>query len=298
MQIFQMPDQNLIIKRILLVYKRSIYKQQVLDGKNDHLKKLLQKKHFTTKNLIDAYKKNQKAIQMVKHIVTRHKIKCQLSARGHLQNINKYDLILALGGDGTFLRTAQHVRQALIMGINSQPGVSVGALCSVTIDDLNQKLDEILSGHYKIKELSRIQIKLNGKVMARESVNDVLFSNNSPAATSRYIIAHDHKSEEHKSSGVWISTAKGSTAAIHAAGGEIMSDDDERLQFHTRELYQGKLAPYKITKGYIESRTPLKIISKMIKSQIFLDGPTTHYPVKFGDELIFSLSKNKLRVVS
>jgi len=89
----------------------------------------------------------------------------------------------------------------------------------------------------------------------------------------------------------------GSTAAIHAAGGMPQPSHDNRLQFLTREPYQGIYHPYIITKGFIENGDKLVITSKMIKSRIYLDGPTKFYALEYGDKITMSLSKKYLKII-
>ena len=68
----------------------------------------------------------------------------------------------------------------------------------------------------------------------------------SPAETTRYELQFNKKVEEHKSSGLWLSTAIGSTAAISAAGGQELAFDSQLSQYIVRELYKPK--------GYVEPR--------------------------------------------
>ena len=206
-------------------------------------------------------------------------------------------MIVTIGGDGTVLRAAQYVKNQLILGINSVPDVSVGALCSIKINEIEEKIAQIAQGKIKVKNLSRIKLQINNKALSFEPINDILFTNISPAGTSRYLIAVNQKKEEHKSSGLWVSTPSGSTAAIFAAGGQKQKPTDKRIQYLVREPYEGIYNPYSLTKGFIAKGKKLTITSKMIQSKIYLDGPTTHFPIYYGDKITFSLSKNILKMV-
>ena len=209
-----------------------------------------------------------------------------------------HDLVITVGGDGTFLRTASHLKtNQLILGINSVPEVSTGALCAIKINEFSQIVPQLMNGDYKIFKMPRIAIHINGKKLPIEAINDVLFTNGSPAATSRYIISFKRKCEEHKSSGIWISTASGSTAAIHAAGGTIQKKNDDRLQLLVREPYQGIYNPYKITRLFLKKNEKVSLISKMIKSSIYLDGPTTHCQILYGDHITFSRSTRNVHTI-
>lgn len=286
------------IKKVLIVYKRSVYQKYVLDENSEKIKDLIDQNHVSTLSLIKSHERNLKSLELLRNTLEQNSVKYKLSSRSLLQDIHDYDLILSLGGDGTFLRTVKHIRDGLVMGINSLPNESVGALCTASIEHFVDKFKDILSGNFKIKYLPRLAAKLNGKPLAYTAVNDILFTNSSPGATSRYLLMFDDKSEDHKSSGIWISTPSGSTAAIHAAGGEKMSAGDARFQFCIREPYQGISHPYKLTHGFVAQGKELKIISKMIKSRLYLDGPTSPFTIEYGTELSIFLSDQKLKVIA
>jgi len=67
--------------------------------------------------------------------------------------------------------------------------------------------------------LTRMRVERDGEVLHRRVLNDALFCHRSPAATTRYIISHEGREEHHKSSGVWVGPAAGSTAAVPARRG-------------------------------------------------------------------------------
>ena len=87
-------------------------------------------------------------------------------------------------------------------------------------------------------------------------------------------------------SGVWISTAAGSTAAIRAAGGRVMPPRSKRLQFLVREPLPEHRAvagqQSTITRGFITENESLTIRSKTDTAKLFVDGPHVVFPVEFG----------------
>lgn len=286
------------IKKVLIVYKRSVYQKYVLDEDNEKIKNLINKNHVSTLSLVKSHERNLKSLELLRTTLEKHGIKYKLSSRSLLEDIHDYDLILSLGGDGTFLRTVKHISDGLVMGINSLPNESVGALCTASIENFVDKFRDILSGNFKIKYMPRLSAKLNGELLPYTAVNDILFTNSSPGATSRYILTFKDKNEDHKSSGIWISTPSGSTAAIHAAGGRKMPADDTRFQFCIREPYQDISHPYTLTHGFVEKGEELEIISKMIKSRLYMDGPTSPFTIEYGNELGIFLSDQKLKVIA
>jgi NAD+ kinase len=121
------------------------------------------------------------------------------------------------------------------------------------------------------------------------ALNDFLFAAASPAATTRYRVGFQGRIESHRSSGIWIATATGSTAAISAAGGVPMDASDQHLQFLVRELYHRKEEGLVITHGFadptqddfwIENHCPAAILA--------LDGEKQVIKINFGDVIRFT----------
>ncbi|MBU1918241.1 NAD(+)/NADH kinase [bacterium] len=286
------------IERIFVVYKRSVFQKYFLELKNYKISNLIHKRHPLTKGMIKTHHQHMNSLKVIKEVLNNSGIKYRMSTRSHSTNFKGFDLVITIGGDGTFLRATHYIKDQLILGINSVPTQSVGAHCSIHYDAFAEKLQEIISGKYKIRELPRMRIKINRKTLPIEPINDLLFTNYSPAATSRYIISHGTHMEEHKSSGIWISTAIGSSAAVHATGGHIQKISDKRLQYIVREPYVAPHdKPYKVIHGYFKGQEQLKIMSKMLKARIFLDGPTAYFNIDYGDAVTIARSQKVVRVV-
>lgn len=285
------------IKKAYIIYKKSVYQKYVLDEAIPRLKQLLRSNHFSTRYLFNTHKKHSHAIQTVETVLEELGIDYKISSRTDLESFKTYDLIITLGGDGTVLRAAQHVKNQMVLGVNTVPSVSVGALCAVKIKEFKDAMRQIALGHFKEIKAARMTVRVNGKKLDHQPINDILFTNISPAGTSRYIIQSNGKKEEHKSSGMWISTASGSTAAILAAGGKKQPLTDNRLQFLVREPYQGIYNPYKLTRGFVSPSKKITLTSKMIKSKLYFDGPTSSYAVEYGDRIEISLAKDNVHFV-
>ncbi len=285
-------------KKICLIHKRSLYQKYILEEDRKNLKALYKNKHLSTQSLKKAHDEHSQSVDLVKKTLDKAKIPYKVEHRHEVSNLKNFDLVITVGGDGTFLRTAHFVADQPILGVNSSPRHSVGALCSIQARAFPGKFEKILNGNFEVRLLPRMKIAINGKAVFDEAINDVLFTNHNPAATSRYFIRLGRKMEEHKSSGIWISTQAGSTAAIQAAGGMRMATRfDQHLQYLVREPYQGLYNPYQLSRGFIEANQALKIVNKMLHAQIFVDGPTTFYDLNYGDEVALQLSERRLKVI-
>ncbi len=187
-------------------------------------------------------------------------------------------LVITIGGDGTFLTVARHVGSTPMLGINSSPSTSTGHYCGATTHTFAAVLDGIQNGAAPVS-LTRIAAAIEGEPVHPFALNDVLFAHRSPVASSRYALRVDDRSELQLSSGIWVSTATGSTAAILSAGGTEMHFDDPRLQFRVREPYSRGENRLTLLSGFCEG---LEIVSRSDKNALFLDGHQEPVAVPFG----------------
>jgi len=149
------------------------------------------------------------------------------------------DLVLTLGGDGTFVKAAHLVEDSLILGINSNPETSEGVLTSITINEID-KLKNLNERKFETIERQRADVILNGKMLNEKAINEVYIGAASQFHTSRYKIKFKNKEEEQRSSGVIVSTGTGSEAWFLSAGGKPFHYKDKKLSFIVREPYFGK----------------------------------------------------------
>ena len=81
------------------------------------------------------------------------------------------DIVIALGGDGTMLRTLAQLLESNVPVIGVNFG-RVGFLASIRPDDLERNIERVFAGEYVVVELSTLQVRLNGD--RHVAVNDVV----------------------------------------------------------------------------------------------------------------------------
>ena len=206
------------------------------------------------------------------------------------------DLVISIGGDGTLLAASHHLGAGALLGVNSAPGDSVGHFCACRRADFPATLAAILDGRLRPRLLARLALRLDGRLLPEPALNDVLVAHPSPAATTRYRLEVGGRVEEHRSSGLWISTAAGSTAGIRSAGGRVMPRGSRRLQFRVRELLREPGRRYRLNRGFVPPRAALTVASKMPEGRLWIDGSRTAYPFPFGSRLVVSTDAPALRI--
>nr|MBA4404949.1 hypothetical protein [Nanoarchaeum sp.] len=238
------------------------------------------------------------------HIESLNKVKQKLEGRDYIflradRILEKYfediDLVITVGGDGTFIRAASFIKEKLIVGINSEPEYSEGALLSLKDDEL-YILDEILNGKYKIQKKIRIKIKINGKEIQNLALNEVYFGVSNQFHTSHYIISYKNAKEEQRSSGVLVATPSGSTAWYKSARGRPFKGN--KLKFIVREPYFGsRVFNPKLLKGEIEKGEKIEFISKRHDNSVVTLDSNYTYRLERGDKVEMEMSEFPLKVL-
>lgn len=218
--------------------------------------------------------------------------------RAGLRKAIAEDFIVTVGGDGTFLHASHFAGpRHLLLGVNSVPHASHGAFCSTDAERFEKALQRLLQGKAPITPLHRLVAKKNGKRLPILALNDILIANPSPAGTSRYELVLGRLKEEQKSSGLWISTPSGSSAAIRSAGGKLLAKHSRQFQFLVREPFQQGARKLRLLKGVLPPGQTVKVRIQMSKGALFVDGCHIRYDLKQGDVAEIGLSKEILWAV-
>jgi NAD+ kinase len=135
------------------------------------------------------------------------------------------DLVVVLGGDGTFLSAARSVRMQgpPLVGINLG---SLGFLTEIQRRDVTKALTAILKGEAEEERrlMLAVRVLCNGRLLASyTALNDVVLAKSSLARTVRLRVEVDgHPVSSYRSDGLIISTPTGSTAYSLSAGGPLV----------------------------------------------------------------------------
>jgi len=144
----------------------------------------------------------------------------RLGMKAEIAGNNKYDLIISLGGDGTFLSAAMKFfeKDLPIAGINLG---NLGYLSTVGKDELDEVLLNILDDNYKIEERVVLEASIDDKKMY--ALNDITINRASYVKMIKVDISLDGEyMDTYNGDGVIIGTPTGSTAYSLSAGGPIV----------------------------------------------------------------------------
>jgi len=283
------------IKNILLIYKRSNYTKYLIKRKK--LKKGKNRRLFKDEldQLKAAHDDHHRTLAVVTNALKVEKVNFKIYYRGHNINYKKYDLIITVGGDGTFLGAAKYITHQLILGVNSAPKHSVGRFCVAHHKNFASIIRKTLGGDFRYRYFQRLQVKHSQSKIVHHALNDVLISHKNPAVLCRYQIKVGSKQEKQRSSGIWIGTPAGSTGAIKSAGGRVLPAESKSFQYQTRELYAGKGGHYQLRKAVLKSTQKLSVVSLMNLGVVYIDGAHFYFPFDYGDQVEIQLSNSSLK---
>ncbi|XP_024394023.1 NADH kinase-like isoform X2 [Physcomitrium patens] len=274
-------------------------------------------------NLQDRHRVHEHTVRLCKDVLSRRQahIQFEMHLRDELQSpIRDIDLVITVGGDGTLLQASHYLDSSIpVLGVNSDPtqideveenlgrfdaNRSSGHLCGATAENFEQMLDDILNGTMEPAEVTRIATFIDGVKIDTPALNDILIAHPSPAAISRCSFSIEKQSTEEllipvihsRSSGLRISTATGSTAAMKSAGGTVMPLLSSKLQYMVREPNSPHPKYTSFLKGFVEDDHVLQVDWRSRKGIIYVDGSHLCYPISFGSKIGVSNCAPPLRI--
>jgi len=284
--------------RVLAVYKKSTYDIYVRERKHVRVQQLLDDGDHSVRNLRRAHERHKLALQRARETMQAAGVKATFRHRSGPVGVEDFDLIVTLGGDGTLL-WASHLAGAGLpmLAINTAPEDSIGFFAAGSGEQLADLLSEVQHGRLSETRLTRMSVDLDGQRVSARVLNDVLFAHHNPAATTRFGLKFGDAWADYKSSGLWVSTAAGSTGAIASAGGRTMRPGSRRLQFRVREPYLPKGAAAGPLQGFVQAGEQLEIVSHIRTARLYMDGPRELRPVDIGSRLTVAESDEPLSLL-
>jgi len=176
-------------------------------------------------------------------------------------------------------------------------------------------LPKILTDNIPVRARTRIQCLVRStytETRLPPALNDILAAHPSPAAVSRFRFqlnkgkvhpSYDNTQKLEEifsinawSSGLWICTGVGSTAAMSAAGGFIMDRSTENLQYMIREHLVDQNQHKELGHGIIYPNQMLNIRWNSQYGAVYVDGSHMKHDLELGDEIKIDCHAPKLQL--
>lgn len=225
---------------------------------------------------------------------------------------NTTDLVVVLGGDGTYLEAVHFLagRKIPILGVNLG---ALGFLTETRMEDLYPNLTATLDGEMekRPRAMLHVVLKRKNKVIFDEyALNDVVIERGShPHLIEMAIYADKHLVSTLKADGLIVASPTGSTAYNLAAGGPVLHPE-------VRALMVTPICPHSLTSRPILFPDHVKLSFRMVdepqKAHLTVDGqkyefvsnqdevtveraPFDHFILRKPSHNFFNLLRDKMK---
>ena len=134
------------------------------------------------------------------------------------------DMVLSMGGDGTFLKAASYVgnKNIPILGINTG---RLGFLADVSPEEMEETFEDIYKGNYKIEDRSVLQVTAEGQPLNGYAygLNEIaVLKQDSSSMIAIHTSINGAYLTTYQADGLVIATPTGSTAYSLSVGGPVI----------------------------------------------------------------------------
>jgi len=244
----------------------------------------------------------KQTLQVVEKTLKKYKVDYTTSKRERLNRklFQNRDLVIAVGGDGTFLRASHFIfDKTPILGVNSDPKCKEGFFMVAARKDFNRKFSKMANNKFKIKKLNRLEAYLNNKKIPELALNEFYISSKKEYRTARYYLTIRGKKERQKSSGIIISTAAGSYAWMKSAGGKQLPLNSDKFEYMVREPYCGKIsAKCSLVNSILDKDEKIIVEFEAGNGILIADSLSVEHMFKAKEEVMVKMSNKPLHSVS
>jgi NAD+ kinase len=207
------------------------------------------------------------------------------------------DLVVVIGGDGTFIAAfrAAGTAKTPLLGINMG---RLGFLTEVTLDEMLETMAEVLAGRFQLEErmLLSVRVKRNGEeVLKHRVLNDAVIHKGALARMLEFQVAIDDRFVfSSRADGLIIASPTGSTAYSLSAGGPIIHPTLNTILIVPICPHTLNNRPIAVPGDGMISVTLNKDNGQ--DQRLTLDGQTG-FPLLDGDQILIRQSKHHLRLL-
>jgi len=201
------------------------------------------------------------------------------------------DLIIVLGGDGTFLSIARQAVEAQVPVVGINLG-TLGFLTALKKEALAEGLRQIFSGHAEISKRKLLQIDCQRQMVT--ALNDVVINKGTIARIVNLLIKIDGGTvAEIKGDGVILATPTGSTAYSVSAGGPIVSPEVNGIIITPICPHSLTFRPLVVPDGAVIT---VQLLTPHMDTFVTIDGQTA-LPFNFEDSLSVKIYPKQLSML-
>jgi NAD+ kinase len=202
------------------------------------------------------------------------------------------DIVLSVGGDGTFLETILQVRDTMI----PVAGINAGRLGFLAnIDDFSSSIDSLIKGEYNVVERNLIELIAPHRIMGRSNValNDITIQKADLNMISIKVFVDDSYLNTYWADGLIVSTATGSTAYNLSTGGPILTPEADNIIISPLSPHNLAVRPI-----ILPGSSKLKLVLSGRSPEFLVTCDFRSVRVPFFRELIIAQANYRVRTIN
>ena len=257
---------------------------------------------YTNPSTSENIKEQEATLSIVKRTLKKYGINFRLADRDHLgkEQFDGVDLVIAVGGDGTFLRASQFISKQPIFGVNADVKNKEGFFMQTNKRNFELNFRRVIKNNFKIRQFPRLEAYVDGRKIESLALNEFFIGPRKSYHAAKYVIIAGGKKEMQKSSGILVTTAAGSHAWAKACLNKTLPLESDKFQFVVREPYEGKIFKgYNLKHGVLSKNQKVEVISHMLDGVVVADSVGREFNVKYGHRAVIRIAdkKNNLKIL-
>jgi NAD+ kinase len=204
------------------------------------------------------------------------------------------DIVLSVGGDGTFLETVLKIKGLGIpvAGVNTG---RMGFLANISFEEIGKSIEMICNGEYELIERCLLEVIKPAGLFGDNSsnaLNEITIQKADMSMITISVFVNDIHLNTYWADGLIVSTATGSTAYNLSVGGPILSPEDSSIII-------SPISPHNLTIRPIvlSGKSNLRMVVEGRSSEYLATCDFRYKRVPFSQEIQIQRSDVKLKTV-
>ena len=203
-------------------------------------------------------------------------------------------LVLSVGGDGTFLETVMKVKDLGIpvAGVNTG---RMGFLANISEGEIGKSVEMLNAGEYDILARSMIEISSPEGIFegnTATALNEITVQKADLSMITVSVFVNDSFLNTYWCDGLIISTATGSTAYNLSVGGPILTPEDDSIIISPMAPHNLNIRPI-----IVSGKSRLRMVVEGRSNEYLVTCDFRSRRVPFSEELEINISDVKLKTV-
>ncbi len=228
-----------------------------------------------------------------------HTVKEKLQNHGYMLVEDDFDLGIAVGGDGTFLKMVKETNfreDVFYVGVNAG---TLGFAQDISMDELDSFLENLKKEEFYYEEIGIQEVEVQAKNETHHfcSINEMVVREIELNAIHLDIYVENRLLENYVGDGILISTSFGSTAYNRSFGGSIVYNTFHTLQITPIAPINNKQYQSLTNSVIIPSEKEITLIPKEKTQDCIINVDGDYYRYQGVEKIKTSIQQKRVKVI-